>query len=266
MRREDILPRSTVHESRHLQNAAQAAKIATARERERLVHAMSGAIGWGPAASIGGAVILAGSATATGLLLSRNERRANRREAYALEVRTRAAAVFELLFVVQHAMEWVTWHAAYQPLRVDHDLSTNYEKEVHNALPAILGALAQMAALNRHLYELITPDAQYVFRLEFRVARALAAAADADEAPAAAVRQLGELNGESKALYLSMPMRLAEIMDAAQQARLDREQEANGRAKSTEALIAESISQDEFPTGRLKELADKFSETLQAHF
>jgi hypothetical protein len=114
---------------------------------ERLMHSTSGAIALRPAATFSAAVsvaVIAAVCTAVfGFMISLYNRRVAKREAYKLEVRTRAAAVFELLFVIQHAVEWVTWYAVYRPFRVNQDLSSKYEKEVHGALPAVLGALGK---------------------------------------------------------------------------------------------------------------------------
>jgi hypothetical protein len=231
-------------------------KVSDEREsRGCLLRPVFGGIDAGVAA-IDAAVITAALATITALAVSYVERRSTRTAAFRLELRTRVASVFELLFVVQHAMQWVTWHAVERPSEVGQQLHRIYETDVHGALATVLGAMAQVAALNRHVYASVQPDAHYIFGLEVRVARKLAAAVESG-AGSDALRDLAALNTEVKALYIAMPVRVAQVMDSADQVTLtDVRSEAKmvGVAAIPDRRIEEWVDADREPAGPLWEL------------
>lgn len=99
--------------------------------------------------------------------------RARRHEAYVQELRQRTAEVFKEAFVIQHAMEWVTWHATHEPKAVTGELKQNYAAEVHDAFPALQGAMAAAAALSTDVYHEMRPILDGLYTLEGKVARAL---------------------------------------------------------------------------------------------
>jgi hypothetical protein len=138
--------------------------------------------------------------------------RAMKRNAFVQELRSRTAEVFKQAFVLQHAMEWVTWHAAYEPDALTEKLKQDYATEVHQAFPALQGAMTAAAALSMDVYREMQPILEEVYKLEFDVALALRFVGTEKSAHAKAVTELSALAEPAMSLHTSLPERLGEIM------------------------------------------------------
>lgn len=134
-----------------------------------------------------------------------NERRA---------LRAQAATVFEHAFVLQHEMEWLTWHAYHRPEAVDSELTQAYEEAVHKAYPNLLGAMAVLASLDLSVYNLLLPLIEQLFTLETDIGKGITRIRRPDDAEAA-IATLGGMNPTVKALYVDLPPRLADALQAA---------------------------------------------------
>ncbi len=99
--------------------------------------------------------------------------RANRRGAAIDELRRRTADAFREAFLIQHALEWVTWHARNDPEALTGEMKQEYATEVHRAFPALLGAMAGTAALSIDVYQRLQPILQALYDAEEKVALAL---------------------------------------------------------------------------------------------
>jgi hypothetical protein len=164
----------------------------------------------GDAALTVGVIALVGTLSAN-LLASRSSRRA----AFVQELRTRTADAFREAFVVQHAMEWVTWHARNDPDAVDEAMKREYASEVHRALPALLGSIAAIAALSVDVYQRMQPVLEELYNAEERVALAIRFV-DAHGPPRAeALNRLSELLDEAQQIYKDFPVWIVEAMAVA---------------------------------------------------
>jgi hypothetical protein len=164
------------------------------------------------AALIVGLVALVG-ALATNLLAAR----ASRRAAFVQELRTRTADAFREAFVVQHAMEWVTWHARNDPDALDEAMKRDYASEVHRALPALLGSIATIAALSIGAYQAMQPVLDKLYGCEERVGLALRFVADPGPKRSESIERLDELLDEAQQLYRDLPTWIAHAMALADQ-------------------------------------------------
>lgn len=142
------------------------------------------------------------------LLQDRSERRA----AAIQELRDRTAAAFHEAFVVQHAIEWLTWHARHDPSRVDGDMKSDYDKLVHQAFPAMLGAMAGTAALSMDVYNGLDPVREHLYAVEEQVALATRFLDGEAEAHEAAIGRLSELYDASLALLRVLPEEISRVM------------------------------------------------------
>jgi hypothetical protein len=165
------------------------------------------------AAVIAGTVALIGAIITAGVSL-RNEakRREDTRRAEELKaLRDRAAQVFRQLFVIQHEMEWITWHAVHHPESVNLEMVRNYQTAIHAAYPKVLGGMALVAAIDEELHQYLKIQLDQVYNLDSRVA--IAALLVPDQTAIAALR---ELNAPAKEVYEELPKRMAEAMRSAE--------------------------------------------------
>jgi hypothetical protein len=162
------------------------------------------------AAFIVGVIALSGTLTAN-LLTTR----AGRRAAFVQELRARTADAFREAFVVQHAMEWVTWHARNDPDAVNKAMKREYAAEVHRGLPALLGSIAATAALSIDVYHGMQPVLEALYKTEGRVARAMRFVDSHGPLREEAIDRLSELHDEVQELYKVLPVWVAEVMAVA---------------------------------------------------
>ena len=102
------------------------------------------------------------------LLVSVLTARATRRNEFVRELRTRTADAFKHVFVVQHAIEWVTWHAAHDRDTVTAKMKQDYNTEVHSAFPPLLGAVSAVAALDLGAFAKMQPILEELYALDER--------------------------------------------------------------------------------------------------
>ena len=124
------------------------------------------------------ALVVAVIALSGTLVASQLTARASRRAAFVQELRVRTADAFREAFAVQHAMEWVTWHALHDSAALDEAMKREYAAEVHRALPAL-----EMRFVGSH-----GPPHEE------------------------AIEQLSALADKSQQLYKVLPIQLAEVM------------------------------------------------------
>jgi len=138
--------------------------------------------------------------------------RATARNAFVQELRSRTAEVFKQAFALQHAMEWVTWHADHQPDALTERFKEAYASEVHQAFPALQGATTAAAALSMDVYRDMQPIVDELYGLEHEVALAMRFVGNDEPAHAEAVTRLRALSARVTALYVSLPERFGETM------------------------------------------------------
>jgi hypothetical protein len=153
-------------------------------------------------------VIALGGTLAANLLAAR----ASRRAAFVQELRTRTADAFREAFVVQHAMEWVTWHARNDPDAIDGAMKDEYASEVHRALPALLGSIAAIAALSIDAYQGMQPVLEELYNAEERVALALRFVDPQRSRRPEAIDRLSALYDDAQQLYKDFPVWIAQAM------------------------------------------------------
>ena len=146
---------------------------------------------------------------------SRVTARATRRGAYVHELRGRTGDAFRQAFAIQHAMEWVTWHAKFEPDLLDDVMKRDYSSEVHTALPALLGAMAAVAALSLPVYRGMQPVLESLYNAEHHVALAMRFVSSAGPQREESINQLSELFNDAQNLYRALPEQVAEIMELA---------------------------------------------------
>jgi hypothetical protein len=161
------------------------------------------------------AAVLALSGTIAASLL---QARANRRQAHIGELRRRTADAFAQAFVVQHAMEWITWYAKNDPEALDSEMKRQYAEDVHRAFPALLGAMAATAALSMDVYDGLRPILDELYGLEERVALALRSVDTQGRPRAEAIDSLIALHGDSLRLLRELPESLSSVMKVADEA------------------------------------------------
>jgi hypothetical protein len=158
--------------------------------------------------AIVGALVALVGVIAARLLQERSERRA----AAVQELRDRTAAAFNEAFVVQHAIEWLTWHARHDPSSVDGDMKSDYNQLVHRAFPALLGAMAGTAALSMDVYHGLQPVLKRLYTLDEKVALAMRFLDGEVGAREAAIRELSDLYDECMDLLEVLPGLVSQVM------------------------------------------------------
>jgi hypothetical protein len=155
----------------------------------------------------------------TNVVALRNERRRQRqaeREARVAEVNSRTKDAFKQLFAIQHSIEWVTWHAKHDPESIRNPkLVASYDKEIHQAYPAFLGALAAANAISDTVYEDLRQLLDHVYTIEHNVALALKEAQRSDAQFATAIVALTKYYEEITNLLEHLLTRLPEVMERA---------------------------------------------------
>lgn len=142
------------------------------------------------------------------LLQERSERRA----AAIHELRDRTAAAFREAFVVQHAIEWLTWHARHDPSSLWGAMKSDYDETVHQAFPALLGAMAGAAALSMDVYDGLQPVFYRLYTLDEKVALETRFLHGDAEARDAAIERLSKLYDESLVLLKVLPDQISQVM------------------------------------------------------
>ncbi len=162
-----------------------------------------------------GATVAVTSALTAALVAVRNEikgRRGAAQREELKELRLRVADVFTELFIIQHEMEWLTWHAEYRPQAVDPAMIGRYEAAVHGAFPKALSAMAIVASLDLELYLLLRPLADEVYAVEGEIALA---AKDLETDREGSMAELTGLKAKSTSLYQKLPVELGAAMEKA---------------------------------------------------
>jgi hypothetical protein len=156
------------------------------------------------------------AATIAGAVAIRNEkdrRRAEREAAHWIEIRRRAADVFTAIFVMQHEIAWVAWHAVRDPEAVDAEMVDSYHQQMHAGYPALLGSMAVVCALDEKLYDLLRPLESRIYELDVGVSLAMVGLRD-DRTSASALKKLGEFDPVISETYTERPRQMAEALRA----------------------------------------------------
>jgi hypothetical protein len=165
------------------------------------------------AASIGGLTALI-AALVAGAVALRNEshrRSAARKDVDRQTLRAQAAEVFRQMFVLQHEMEWLTWHAANRPKSLNSQMTRAYESSVHDSYPRILGAMAVLASMDIGLYRRLEPLMERLFEAESQIGGLINGLSSRRKRGSSLV-QLKQLNEPVRTLYLDLPPEMAEVM------------------------------------------------------
>jgi hypothetical protein len=143
-----------------------------------------------------------------------NERQrlqAQRDEARLSAIRLSAADAFKEMFVLQHEVEWLTWHARYEPKAVNEDMRRDYNQAVHVSIPKLLGALAVLASLDETTFRKLKPIADELFEFEGTTARAAIGLSER-KTREAALRRLAFRFDRAYSLWIVLPKKMAEVM------------------------------------------------------
>lgn len=162
-----------------------------------------------------GATVALTTAIVAAIVGVRNEVRSRRgaaRREELKELRLRVADVFTELLIIQHEMEWLTWHAVNHTDAVDPPMIDRYEATVHGAFPKALSAMAIVASLDLDLYHLLRPLANEVYSVEGEVARA---AKDLEFDRERSIAALTRLEPRAVELYERLPEALGKAMEQA---------------------------------------------------
>ena len=163
----------------------------------------------GPTAALVAALIAAGAA-----LWNERRKRGQERELVELAaVRSRAADVFKEMFVLQHEVNWLTWHARHNAAAVDGRLLDGYESAVHACIPRLLGSRSVLASLDLELHEGMDKVARPLFALEAKVALQAARCRRPDERDLA-LAGLAALYKDASVLWNLLPTQMAHAMRA----------------------------------------------------
>ena len=165
------------------------------------------------AAAIGGLAALVGALVAGGVALRNETRRRStvRQDVERQALRAQAAEVFRYMFVFQHEMEWLTWHAFNRPKNLDSQMTATYETAVHDGYPRLLGAMAVLASMNMALYQRLVPMVDRIYEMEGEIGR-LITGLDSRRTRGGSLAKLKQLNEPVKALYVALPPEMAEAM------------------------------------------------------
>jgi hypothetical protein len=126
-------------------------------------------------------------------------------------LRTQAAEVFRQMFVLQHEMEWITWHAANRPKSLSSEMTGSYESTVHDSYPKVLGAMAVLASMDVGLYYQLTPLMERLFEEEARIGE-LISGLSIRRKRSISLARLARRNGPVKKLYIELPPEMAKVM------------------------------------------------------
>jgi hypothetical protein len=165
------------------------------------------------AASIAGFAALSGALIA-GAVALRNESRRRltaRLDSDRQALRVQAAEVFRQMFVLQHEMEWLTWHADKRPDSIGSEMVSAYESSVHDCYPMILGAMAVLASMDLSLYHRLAPLMERIFHAESQIALLLSDL-NSRRKRHHSMAQLRQLRGPVTKLYLDLPPEMATLM------------------------------------------------------
>lgn len=172
------------------------------------------------AAAIGGFAALVGALIAGGIALRNETRRrsAGRQDIERQALRAQSAEVFRYMFIFQHEMEWLTWHAVNRPKNLDSQITAAYEAAVHDSYPRLLGAMAVLASMDMGLYQRLTPMVDRIYQTEGQVGRIISGL-ESRRTRGGSLAKLKQLNEPVKALYVALPPEMAEAMRYADSAR-----------------------------------------------
>lgn len=144
----------------------------------------------------------------------RNESRKRSQERHLAElttVRTQAADTFKQMFVLQHEVNWLTWHARFNADAVDTRMLDGYEAAVHACIPRLLGSLSVLASLDLELYAELDDVARPLFALEAKAAFQAARCRDDDQRDLA-LAALAAMFADATGLWDSLPTQMASAM------------------------------------------------------
>jgi hypothetical protein len=120
--------------------------------------------------------------------------------------------VFKEMFLLQHEVEWLTWHALYNPNAVDERMLGAYDNAVHASIPKLLGSLAVLASLDKIMYDNLALIAEELFAFEGDTAR-VAIPVREPESRESAIKALAARFVPAEALWRGLPLKMAAVME-----------------------------------------------------
>jgi hypothetical protein len=144
----------------------------------------------------------------------RKRQRQEREREREKQRRLSAAEVFKEMFVLQHEVEWLTWHALHEPQSVNNDMRHKYNEAVHVSIPKLLGQLAVLASLDEEAYKRLVPIADELFRFEGMTARDAIGLGE-ESSRQGAVRRLASRYEDAERLWKKLPLDMARVMKQA---------------------------------------------------
>jgi hypothetical protein len=124
-------------------------------------------------------------------------------------IREQIAQVSYQMLAAQHSMEWLTWRANHSPNSLDEKMIRDYEQEIHQSFPALLGALTMIAALDVTIYRQLAEIAESLYAVDAQIAEALLCFG---KEPVETSTRVGECLAQATALYQTLPMQIADVL------------------------------------------------------
>ncbi|GAA3846740.1 hypothetical protein GCM10022226_82960 [Sphaerisporangium flaviroseum] len=157
-----------------------------------------------------GAAILSGALTvAATMRIERTRRQETRRSDEARALREHIAGVFAGVFVINHAIAWISWFASRDPDAVDQSMVASFDAETNRAYPGLQSALTLVAAIDLRTYSELKPLVITLYRLWEKARRAMVCLNSGRDQ---ALRTLRECSDQSLEIEFGFPIAMAQIM------------------------------------------------------
>ena len=170
----------------------------------------------GAVAGLLGATIGALSGLAGGFFTGRRQLKVERdkwlqarKDEIQKDIRLAAAELTRKIAAANHSMVWLTWKAHFQPNDLTKEDISVYDKEMHVLKPEIIGALMNLCALDKSLYDKMNP---FVTKTNVLDGRIRIAAISFDASPESTREAIAEFYGAAYPLYNELSQTVADFI------------------------------------------------------
>lgn len=147
------------------------------------------------------------------LRLEEKKSRIARDETLLKELRSYIAEVKKEMFSALHSMAWVAWHATKElnlpPTLINHELISQYHKEIHSVVPQLLGNLTVVASIDKRAYERLSNQWHELQKIDDKIADAFV---NYQKSPEKSLTTLRGCHPEIMELYKSLPEKFADTL------------------------------------------------------
>jgi hypothetical protein len=145
-------------------------------------------------------------------LWNEHRRRREQRESERLAaIRASVADVFKQMFIIQHEIQWLTWHAKHDRAAVNEEMKRSYDKGIHASDPKLLGSLAVLASLDLEMHQRLFKLAKRLYALEGDTAR-IASRLTRRRSRARAIEELATKEEISDSLWRRLPQEMVRAL------------------------------------------------------